>query len=271
MDDDHNNDENDSDDDDEDNDDDDGGDGDIIELPITRETKMRTRQLSTSDDLLNSETIYRNEIRKSIRNMLLKQKRNSAAITSTSTTTSSSKSTPYGNSFADATNHVNTIGANFLASSSSSNHNYYKNNTISNPTNHKQQRHKLVGNTYHQQQLQLPPPPLPPQSFNKHAPNNHHHINLVQTSNLDQPKQFTRLVGTGVYLTTSPSFAAEASKSQNGPAVAGPPHNKHPSTVTTTILTSSVFELPTTTNNLVENQPVIYLNRPHGKEYESRV
>lgn len=36
-----------------------------------------TRQLSTSDDLLNSETMYRNEIRKSARN-ILQHKRNSA-------------------------------------------------------------------------------------------------------------------------------------------------------------------------------------------------
>ena len=92
------------------------------------------------------------------------------------------------------------------------------------------------------------------------------------TSNGRAVQPMARLLGTGVYLTTSPSFAAEASASNNGqfltPASTPKPHQQHPSAPTiTTILTSSVFEIPPQQ----QSQSVLYLNRPHSKEYESRV
>lgn len=94
------------------------------------------------------------------------------------------------------------------------------------------------------------------------------------TSNGRAVQPVARLLGTGVYLTTSPSFAAESSASNNGQflTTASTPkplqHQQHPSAPTiTTILTSSVFEIPPQQ----QSQSVLYLNRPHSKEYESRV
>ena len=95
------------------------------------------------------------------------------------------------------------------------------------------------------------------------------------TSNGRAVQPVARLLGTGVYLTTSPSFAAESSASNNGQFLTTAstpkplqPHQQHPSAPTiTTILTSSVFEIPPQQ----QSQSVLYLNRTHSKEYESGV
>lgn len=151
-------------------------------------------------------------------------------------------------------------------------------------------------------------PPPPPQHHHQSQPHVNQSTTMTSTmirntttnnnnnnTNSRNLQPVARLLGTGVYLSTSPSFAAESAS-----ALASTPKQPQIITKTTTttnntttpsvahLVTSSVYEVPpqppgqlkhettslstaTTTTTAATSKPILYLNRPSSKEYESRV